>query len=206
MTNHHIRLPPASPDRGASPNARGPWGGHFDNARLRQIKVDFGLMNAEVKVSMANRSGEARSEGTVLSVLAKRKALHARERSAEELAEIGRSLVAAEHYSDALDFLAKAGKTDEIESLRQKSLEFGDLFLYEASCRLMQKDPVAADLVRLGDRAHESGKLHFARKAYRLAGSEAKAEAVERDLASLVEPTSPPPAEASTEMDMDVDE
>jgi hypothetical protein len=125
-------------------------------------------------------------------------------RTARTFLDVGR-------YPDALAFLEKAGSLDEIEALGQKAVQMGDLFLYEACCRGRGKDPVQADLVRLAEAAEGEGKLHFARKAFRLAGLEARAEALEPRVAELLAPpaptaSGPPAAEPVADFDLDGDD
>ena len=70
---------------------------------------------------------------------------------------------------DALEFFKKAGMTDELEKLKAYSLETGDAFLLG---RLGHQAP--EDWRRLGERALDLGKLHFARRAFEMAGDDDK--------------------------------
>jgi hypothetical protein len=59
--------------------------------------------------------------------------------------------------------------TDELEKLKEYALETGDAFLLG---RLGHQEP--EDWRRLGDRALDLEKLHFARRAFEMAGDDDK--------------------------------
>jgi hypothetical protein len=123
--------------------------------------------------------------GQLPSAVVKRRLLYGGDVHPEELIGVARGLLAAEHYTDALSFLERAGAAAEIEALAGKASELGDLFLYEACCRLRGREPDVEELARLGETARVLGKLSFARKAFRLAGREAEAEALDRQILEL---------------------
>jgi hypothetical protein len=66
---------------------------------------------------------------------------------------------------DALEFFQKGGVTEALEKLKAYSLETGDAFLL---ARLGTREPEVWR--RLADRALSLGKLHFARRAFEIAG------------------------------------
>jgi hypothetical protein len=143
---------------------------------------------------MAASSSSDAAPGGMLPALVKRKALFSRDAAPAALVAVGRSLEQGEFFADALAFYERAGQAAEIEALRDRAVELGDLFLYEGACRALDQEPDLQALGRLGERAHALGKLHFARKAFRLAGLQAQADAAERELTALLQATAPPQA------------
>jgi len=61
--------------------------------------------------------------------LKRREFLHSEKTSPETLSAAGRALLAAERYSDALDFFEKARDTDGIQKIKRIALQRGDTFL-----------------------------------------------------------------------------
>src|SRR5690242_15721524 len=59
----------------------------------------------------------------------KRDTLHSEKSSAATLSQIGRDFLAAERFSDALDFFEKARDTENIKKIKNIALERGDTFL-----------------------------------------------------------------------------
>jgi hypothetical protein len=74
---------------------------------------------------------------------------------------------------DALEFFKKGEVTEELEKLKTFSLETGDAFLL---ARIGKQEP--EDWRRLAERALALGKLHFARRAFEIAGDADKAAMV----------------------------
>jgi len=73
-------------------------------------------------------------------------------------------------WQDALDFFQKANYAPGLEKLKQHCLETGDAFLLS---RLgLPQDPETWR--RVADKALDLGKLHFARRAYEMAGDPEK--------------------------------
>jgi hypothetical protein len=70
---------------------------------------------------------------------------------------------------DALEFFKKGGVAEELEKLKAYCLETGDAFLL---ARLGKQEPEVWR--RLAERALALGKLHFARRAFELAGDDDK--------------------------------
>jgi len=66
---------------------------------------------------------------------------------------------------DALEFFQKGEVTEELEKLKAYSLETGDAFLL---ARIGKQEPEVWR--QLADRALSLGKLHFARRAFEVAG------------------------------------
>jgi hypothetical protein len=89
---------------------------------------------------------------------------------------------------DALEFFKKGEVTEEIEKLRAYCLETGDAFLLG---RIGNQGPDVWR--RLAERALALGKLHFARRAFEIAGDADKTAMV----AGLIAGQAPVPDEAA---------
>src|SRR5947207_11890399 len=59
----------------------------------------------------------------------KRDVLHAEKTSPQTLIQIGREFLAAERYSDALDFFEKAKDLSGLTEIKQLAVKLGDAFL-----------------------------------------------------------------------------
>jgi hypothetical protein len=97
--------------------------------------------------------------------------------------EYGQKFLELGWREDALEFFKKGGMAEELEKLKAYSLETGDAFLLG---RLGHQAP--EDWRRLGERALALGKLHFARRAFEIAGDEDKTAMV----AGLIAGQTPP--------------
>jgi hypothetical protein len=101
--------------------------------------------------------------------LKKRQLLNDQELSPELCREYGRKFLELGWREDALEFFKKGGMAEELEQLKAYCLETGDAFLLG---RLGHQE--AEDWRRLGERALALGKLHYARRAFEMAGDEDK--------------------------------
>jgi len=90
-------------------------------------------------------------------------------------------------WEDALEFLKRGEFTNELEKLKEVALETGDAFLL---ARLGQQEPETWR--QLAERALALGKLHFARRAFEVAGDADKTAMV----AGLIAGQAPAPDEA----------
>ena len=105
----------------------------------------------------------------ILSCLKKRQLLNDKVLSPDLCREYGQQFLELGWREDALAFFQKGGITEELEKLKAYCLETGDAFLLG---RLGPQAP--EDWRRLGERALALGKLHFARRAFEVAGDEDK--------------------------------
>jgi len=101
--------------------------------------------------------------------LKKRQLLNDKVLSPELCREYGQKFLILGWREDAAEFFKKGGMADELEKLKVYCLETGDAFLFG---RLGQQAP--ADWRSLGERALALGKLHFARRAFEIAGDDDK--------------------------------
>jgi len=101
--------------------------------------------------------------------LKKRQLLNDKVLSPDLCREYGQNFLELGWQEDALEFFKKGGMTDELEKLKEYALETGDAFLLG---RLGHQEP--EDWRRLGDRALDLEKLHFARRAFEMAGDDDK--------------------------------
>jgi hypothetical protein len=87
--------------------------------------------------------------------------------------EYGNKFLELGWQEDALEFFQKGDVTDGLEKLRAYCLETGDAFLL---ARLGHKEPQVWR--QLAERALALGKLHFARRAFEVAGDDDKSAMV----------------------------
>jgi len=100
--------------------------------------------------------------------LKKRQLLNDKVLSSDLCREYGRKFLELGWREDALAFFQKGGIAEELAKLKAYCLETGDAFLLG---RLGHQAP--EDWRRLGERALALGKLHFARRAFEIAGDDA---------------------------------
>ncbi len=109
--------------------------------------------------------------------LKKRRLLNDKEINPELCRDYGEKFLALGWLEDALEFFKKGDDASGLEKIKAICLETGDAYL------LGRLGPQAPDLWRrVAERAQELGKLHFALKAWELAGDEDRA----RELAELL--------------------
>jgi len=101
--------------------------------------------------------------------LKKRQLLNEQGLSLDLCREYGRKFLELGWREDALEFFKKGGMADELEQLKADAMETGDAFLLG---RLGHQAP--EDWRRLGERALDLGKLHFARRAFEMAADDDK--------------------------------
>ncbi|MGO8761661.1 MAG: hypothetical protein ACLP2P_12790 [Desulfobaccales bacterium] len=97
--------------------------------------------------------------------LKKRQLLNDKVLSPDLCREYGEKFLELGWREDALAFFQKGSMAEELEKLKAYCLETGDAFLLG---RLGPQAP--EDWRRLGERALILGKLHFARRAFEMAG------------------------------------
>lgn len=100
-----------------------------------------------------------------LDCLTRRHLLNAAQAEPDKLGQIGRQLALEGFISDAIDFLAKAGDDDGLESLWELALDEGDYFLVSRISKTLGRRPQRTELERLAQRAAELGKNSFAAQA-----------------------------------------
>lgn len=105
----------------------------------------------------------------VPNCLKKRQLLNDKVLSPALCREYGNKFLELGWREDALEFFKKGGMVDELEKLKAYCLETGDAFLLG---RLGNHAP--EDWRRLAERALALGKLHFARRAFEVAGEDDK--------------------------------
>lgn len=125
---------------------------------------------------MAQRQSPA-LPGGLPHCLKKRRLLNEKEVSREACRGLGEKFLAAGFWEDALEFFQRGGLQEGLKKLEAQALEEGDAYLLG---RLGVKDREV--WARLARRALELGKRHFACKAFKEAGDEARAEELARRL------------------------
>jgi hypothetical protein len=83
--------------------------------------------------------------------------------------EYGNKFLALGWREDALEYFKKGDLADELENLKAYCLETGDAYLL---ARIGEPEPEVWR--RLAERALALGKLHFARRAFEIAGDDDK--------------------------------
>jgi hypothetical protein len=101
--------------------------------------------------------------------LKKRQLLNDEALSLDLCRDYGQKFLELGWREDALAFFQKGDMAEELENLKTYCLETGDAFLLG---RLGRQSP--EDWGRLGERALALGKLHFARRAFEIAGDDDK--------------------------------
>lgn len=92
----------------------------------------------------------------------KRDTLHSEKTSKEALASIGREFLAAERYSDALDFFEKAQDLSAVNEIKQHALNTGDTFLLARLDRFDRNMISRADWEAAAKKATEDGRASMA--------------------------------------------
>jgi hypothetical protein len=123
----------------------------------------------------------------VPNCLKKRQLLNDKMLSPALCRDYGNKFLALGWHEDALEFFKKGEITAELEKLKAQSLETGDAFLL---ARVGKQEPEVWR--RLAERALALGKLHFARRAFEIAGDADKTAMV----AGLIAGQAPAPEEA----------
>ncbi len=78
----------------------------------------------------------------------------------------GKIYLEAGNVNDAIDFFAKAKAEDELKALLSRTIEEGDVFLFQKIHKLLESSPSNEQWERLGEAALKLGKLEFAAKAF----------------------------------------
>lgn len=105
--------------------------------------------------------------------------------TSSELEKIGNSFEAAGWLSDAADFYGQAAAKSALESLRQKSVIEGDVFLFLKISRISQDAEVPAALLeKCAVNAESLGKIRYAMKAWERLGRVDRAEELRAKVAT----------------------
>ena len=106
----------------------------------------------------------------------KRRLLNEKELSPEICRDYGEKFLALGWWEDALEFFQKGNHQEGLAKIKALALETGDAFLLGRVVK--DRDP---DLWRrVAAQALAQGKLHFARRAWEIAGDEEKAGEMSR--------------------------
>lgn len=112
--------------------------------------------------------------------LKKRDVLNSDRSDPAHYVQLGTAYLEEGRISDAIEFFEKARHRAQLESLLERCLGDGDLFLYRKVARILGVKPGPDQWLKVGDRALSLGKLYFARSAYREAGSPERLAQLER--------------------------
>ncbi len=111
--------------------------------------------------------------------LKKRRLLNEKQLSPALCREYGEKYLALGWWEDALEFFHKGHDDSGVEKIKAHGLEAGDAYLL---ARIV-KGPDPGLWRQVAEKAQALGKLHFARRAFELAGDADKAAEVARQMA-----------------------
>jgi hypothetical protein len=111
-----------------------------------------------------------------LSCLEKRDLLNQTAASVETLLHWAERSLQEGYVHDAVNFYIKAGATEALKGLFERSRDEGDFFLFRRLCLATGHEPGAEEWLALAGKAEELGKVAFAAEAYRAAGAEDQVE------------------------------
>jgi hypothetical protein len=134
----------------------------------------------------------------VPSCLKKRQLLNEEGLSPSLCRDYGKKFYESGWWEDALEFFKKGEVAEELEKLKDYSLETGDAFVL---ARLGNREPEVWR--RLAERALALGKLYFARRGFEMAGDDDKVAMVTGLIAGQTPVAVPTDGEAG---DRDMDE
>jgi hypothetical protein len=92
----------------------------------------------------------------------KRDTLHSEKTTKETLSKIGREFLAAERYSDALDFFEKAQDLNAVDEIKQFAIKSGDTFLLSRLDRFDRNMISRADWEAAAKKAAADGRESMA--------------------------------------------
>jgi hypothetical protein len=78
---------------------------------------------------------------------------------------LARAAFADGDLADACEFAAKAGDEALLDEIETAAREAGDLFAYQAVCRVREKSPDPARLREIAQHAQTRGLEHYAQRA-----------------------------------------
>jgi hypothetical protein len=106
--------------------------------------------------------------------LKKRRLLNDKQLSPALCRQYGEKYLSLGWWEDALEFFQKGREAAGLEKIKAHALEGGDAYLLAR----LDKAPEPAVWRQLAEKALTLGKLHFARRAFELAGDSEKSAAV----------------------------
>lgn len=102
--------------------------------------------------------------------LKRREILYGKDTPPETLIEYGRLYLEEGRWNDAVEFFGRAHYKEGLFELKELALREGDYFLMSQVSEFLGEELEAEEWKRLGHRALEAGKFHFAQKAFGQAG------------------------------------
>ncbi|HID07793.1 MAG TPA: hypothetical protein EYP10_11680 [Armatimonadetes bacterium] len=102
--------------------------------------------------------------------LQRREILYGKDTPSETLIECGRLYLEEGRWNDAVEFFGRAHYKEGLFELKELALREGDYFLMSQVSEFLGEELEAEEWKRLGQRALERGKFHFAQKAFGRAG------------------------------------
>ncbi|HUU00960.1 MAG TPA: hypothetical protein VM425_05930 [Myxococcota bacterium] len=110
--------------------------------------------------------------------------LHGNDSKPGELSRLGRRFLEEGWLNDAIDFFKKAEDSQGLATIREISIEEGDIFVLRQVIKAGGEAAGEDEWKQIGERALELGKLQFAREAFRIVGDRKAMEKIDQ----LIEP------------------
>jgi len=117
-----------------------------------------------------------RKDYTKLTYRQRQKILYIDRTPKEKLLEIADQLLELDRFSEAFDFIERAGDDKRLEEYMYKALERGDFFNFDRAARKLDMEVPPQTWKQLGDNARRAGMINNAVEAYRRAGERATAQ------------------------------
>lgn len=93
-----------------------------------------------------------------LSVAERHKILFIESTPKEELISYGKKYLSKGMLYDALEYFEKAGAEDYMNQIKEKSIEEGDIVLYQNVCHSLKQEMGKDELIKLKENAEKMGK------------------------------------------------
>jgi hypothetical protein len=118
--------------------------------------------------------------------LKRRDVLYGQNTPAEVLKEYGELYLHEGKTNDAVEFFGQACYKEGLQRIRQMAIEEGDLFLFSRAIEFLQEEVSPEEWRKVGTKALEHGKHHFALRCFEKIGDR---EGIEKTREKLKETT-----------------
>ncbi|MBS3761775.1 MAG: hypothetical protein KGZ25_00605 [Planctomycetes bacterium] len=112
----------------------------------------------------------------------KRKVLFGEKSSDEDLHEMGRQFMEAEHYDDALEFFARTEAEEDVRKIASRAIENGNTPLFLRAKVVLDEKPTEEELGKLAANAEEAEQISSAYVAHLKASNDAELEKLSEKL------------------------
>ncbi|MBA4394056.1 MAG: hypothetical protein C0407_10930 [Desulfobacca sp.] len=115
----------------------------------------------------------------IVTCLKKRDLLHNPQISNDQLSQYGREYFNQTRLVDALNFFEKAQDLEGIRQIRERSIEEGDSFLLQQTCKLLKDTVPEGDWRKVGEKALADGRFQQAMTAFKAIHDEEQIEKIQ---------------------------